>query len=263
MIQPADAASQASAPGTPYIELRGITHSYGPVLALDGVDFKVHRREIVGLVGDNGAGKSTLIKILSGVLQPTRGEIFVDGRRTTFNSARVAMNCGMETIYQDMNLIDGMDIMRNIFFGREATHPLGFLKIGEMKRTAMEILEKEITIEGIRSPHQLVGNLSGGQKQAVSIARAMFFKNQVLLLDEPTSALSVRETQAFLDHITRLRDEGLSVVIVTHNLFHAYQVADRFVVLSHGKKVEDTLRDRTSAEELTRIVVGKQVGGPG
>jgi len=256
MIDEAEVRAAPLTAGTPYIELRGITHSYGPVLALDRVDFKVHRREIVGLVGDNGAGKSTLIKILSGVLQPSRGEILVDGRRTTFGSARVAMNYGMETIYQDMNLIDGMDIMRNIFFGREAAHPLGFLKIGEMKRRAMEILEKEITIEGIRSPHQLVGNLSGGQKQAVSIARAMYFKNQVLLLDEPTSALSVRETQAFLGHITRLRDEGLSVVIVTHNLFHAYQVADRFVILSHGKKVEDTPRGNTSAEELTRIVVG-------
>ncbi len=242
----------------PYVELRGITHSYGPVLALDGIDFEIHRSEIVGLVGDNGAGKSTLIKILSGVLQPTGGEIFVDGKRTTFSSAKVAMDCGMETIYQDMNLIDGMDIMRNIFFGREATHAGGFLKIGEMKRKAMEILENEITIEGIRSPNQLVGNLSGGQKQAVSIARAMFFKNQVLLLDEPTSALSVRETQAFLDHVTRLRDEGLSVVIVTHNLHHAYQVADRFVILSHGRKVEDTPRSGTSAEELTRIVVGSK-----
>jgi simple sugar transport system ATP-binding protein len=241
---------------SPYVELVGITHSYGPVLALNGVDFRIHRGEIVGLVGDNGAGKSTLIKILSGVLAPTRGEIFIDGKKTVLNSARKAMNCGMETIYQDMNLIDGMDIMRNIFFGRESTHRFGFLKVAEMRKRAMEILEKEVTIEGIRSPHQLVGNLSGGQKQAVSIARAMFFKNQVLLLDEPTSALSVRETQAFLDHITRLRDEGLSVVIVTHNLYHAYQVADRFVILSHGMKVEDTLRGETSAEALTRIVVG-------
>ncbi len=249
-------APTARSETTPYIALKGITHRYGPVLALDGVDFHVKRGEIVGLIGDNGAGKSTLIKILSGVLQPTGGEIYVDGRRTTFGSARVSMQYGMETIYQDMNLIDGMDIMRNIFFGREETHALGFLKMGHMRKRAMEILEKEITIEGIRSPSQLVGNLSGGQKQAVSIARAMYFKNQVLLLDEPTSALSVRETQAFLDHITRLRDEGLSVVIVTHNLYHAYQVADRFVILSHGKKVEDTPRERTSAEELTRIVVG-------
>jgi len=241
---------------TPYIELKNITHDYGAVRALDDVSFWVLPGEIVGLVGDNGAGKSTLIKIISGVLHPTRGEMIVGGRKARFDSARAAMERGIETIYQDMNLIDVMDIMRNIFFGRELTHPLGFLKVKEMKKRAMDVLEKEITIEGIRSPHQRVGNLSGGQKQAVAIARAMFFKNQVLLLDEPTSALSVRETQAFLNHIMHLRDEGLSVVIVTHNLYHAYQVADRFVILSHGKKLADTPREGTSAEELIKIIVG-------
>lgn len=251
-----DRAGAEARTDVPFIELKGITHQYGPILALNNVDFKVHRAEIVGLVGDNGAGKSTLIKILSGVLHPTGGEIFIEGKKKVFDSARDAMQCGMETIYQDMNLIDVMDIMRNIFFGREETYPLGFLKIKSMKKKAMDILEKEITIEGIGSPKQLVGNLSGGQKQAVAIARAMFFKNQVLLLDEPTSALSVRETQAFLDHITKLRSEGLSVVIVTHNLYHAYQVADRFVILSHGEKIEDTLRADTDAEELTRVIVG-------
>ena len=249
------AETKASA-DMPFIDLKGITHQYGPITALRNVDFKVNKAEIVGLVGDNGAGKSTLIKILSGVLQPTKGEIFIEGKKMVFSSARVAMDCGMETIYQDMNLIDLMDIMRNIFFGREETYPFGFLKIKSMKKKAMDILEREITIEGIRSPNQLVGKLSGGQKQAVSIARAMFFKNQVLLLDEPTSALSVRETQAFLDHITRLRTEGLSVVIVTHNLYHAYQVADRFVILSHGEKIEDTLRADTNAEQLTKVIVG-------
>jgi simple sugar transport system ATP-binding protein len=240
----------------PYIELKNITHDYGPVRALDDVSFWILPGEIVGLVGDNGAGKSTLIKILAGVLQPTRGEITVEGKKERFDSSRSAMDRGIETIYQDMNLIDVMDIMRNIFFGRELTYPLGFLRIKEMRKRAMDVLEKEITIEGIRSPHQRVGNLSGGQKQAVAIARAMFFKNQVLLLDEPTSALSVRETQAFLNHIMHLRDEGLSVVIVTHNLYHAYQVADRFVILSHGKKAADTPRDSTSAEELIKIIVG-------
>ena len=190
------------------------------------------------------------------MLQPTRGEIIVLRKEGALRLFPHGNGAGIETIYQDMNLIDVMDIMRNIFFGRELTYPLGFLKVKEMKKRAMNVLEKEITIEGIRSPHQLVGNLSGGQKQAVAIARAMFFKNQVLLLDEPTSALSVRETQAFLDHIMHLRDEGLSVVIVTHNLYHAYQVADRFVILSHGKKLADTQRDHTSAEELIKIIVG-------
>jgi len=250
------AAPRGTTAAQPYIELRNITHDYGPIRALDDVSFWISPGEIVGLVGDNGAGKSTLIKILSGVLQPTRGEIIVGGKRTRFETSRTAMEQGIETIYQDMNLIDVMDIMRNIFFGRELTYPLGFLRVREMRKQAMDVLEKEITIEGIRSPHQRVGNLSGGQKQAVAIARAMFFKNQVLLLDEPTSALSVRETQAFLNHIMHLRDDGLSVVIVTHNLYHAYQVADRFVILGHGKKLADTPRESTSAEELIKIIVG-------
>lgn len=239
----------------PYIELQGITHDYGVIRALNGVDFWINPKEIVGLVGDNGAGKSTLIKILSGVLQPTQGNIFVEGKPTAFKSSKVAMDHGIETIYQDMNLIDVMDITRNIFTGREETDRFGFLKLKYMKEKSMAILEKEVTIEGIRSPHQIVGKLSGGQKQAVSIARAMFFKKKVLLLDEPTSALSVRETQAFLDHIVRLRNEGMSVVLVTHNIYHAYQVADRFVLLSHGQKVLDTKKEDTSIEELTRIIV--------
>jgi len=238
-----------------YIELRDITHDYGRIRALEAVNFHIAPNEIVGLVGDNGAGKSTLIKIVSGIIQPTRGDILVEGKKTRFESSRDAMIHGIETIYQDMNLIDVMDIMRNIFFGRERTDRMGFLKMKEMRARAMDILENEITIEGIRSPHQIVGNLSGGQKQAVSIARAMFFKKKVLLLDEPTSALSVRETQAFLDHILHLKDQGMSVVIVTHNLYHAYQVADRFVILSHGRKIADTRRNDTSAEELTRIIV--------
>ena len=239
-----------------FIELKNITKIYGgTITALDNIDFHIDPREIVGLVGDNGAGKSTLIKIISGVLQPTAGEIFVEGKKTKFENSKVAMDAGIETIYQDMNLIDGMDIMRNIFCGREDTSKAGFLKVREMEEMAMDLLEKQVTIEGIRSPNQLVGNLSGGQKQAVSIARAMFFKKQVLLLDEPTSALSVRETQAFLDHILRLREEGLSVVLVTHNIYHAFQVADRFFLLSHGKCVLDVDKKETDIEELIEIIV--------
>jgi simple sugar transport system ATP-binding protein len=247
--------SPSTAPRNAYIELKGIVKDYGAIRALDSVNFWVNPAEIVGLVGDNGAGKSTLIKIISGVLQPTEGSIVVEGEPIRFETSKIAMDHGIETIYQDMNLIDVMDITRNIFCGREETNRLGFLKVNSMKAKAMAVLEKEITIEGIRSPGQRVGHLSGGQKQAVSIARAMFFKKRVLLLDEPTSALSVRETQAFLDHIMRLRDDGMSVVLVTHNIYHAHQVADRFVLLSHGKKIMDTLKKDTSTEELTRIIV--------
>lgn len=242
----------------PFIELKGVTQYYGGTIkALDNIHFQIYPREIIGLVGDNGAGKSTLIKILSGVLRPTQGKIYVNGVEKVFSSSRVAMDVGIETIYQDMNLIDCMDIIRNIFCGRELISRFGFLQLKEMQEKAMHLLEKEVTIEGIRSPHQLVGNLSGGQKQSVSIARAMLFKKKVLLLDEPTSALSVRETQAFLDHIMRLRDEGLSVVLVTHNIYHAFQVADRFFLLSHGKNVLDVEKRDTTTEELTKIIVAQ------
>jgi simple sugar transport system ATP-binding protein len=250
-----NSASPLAAPPDAFIELSGIIKDYGAIRALDDVSFWVTPAEIVGLVGDNGAGKSTLIKIISGVLQPTSGTIRIEGTPIRFESSKIAMDHGIETIYQDMNLIDVMDITRNIFCGREEANGMGFLKMSSMKEKAMSVLQKEITIEGIRSPGQRVGHLSGGQKQAVSIARAMLFKKRLLLLDEPTSALSVRETQAFLDHIVHLRSEGMSVVLVTHNIYHAHQVADRFVLLSHGRKIMDTLKKDTSTEELTRIIV--------
>lgn len=245
----------SNAEKVPYVELKNIVKVYGGVIkALDGIDFKIEEQEIIGLLGDNGAGKSTLIKILSGVLQPTSGEIYIDGKKTVLSSSKVAMDAGIETIYQDMNLIDSMNITRNIFCGRELKNRAGFMHLKEMEKQAMDLLEREVTIEGIQNPDQLVGRLSGGQKQSVSIARAMFFKNRILLLDEPTSALSVRETQAFLDHIRRLRDEGFSVVLVTHNMYHAHQVSDRFFLISHGRCLLDMPKEKTSLDEITDIV---------
>jgi simple sugar transport system ATP-binding protein len=229
-----DLSIDALKPQQPFIEMKGVTHDYGKIRALDEVDFWILPGEIVGLVGDNGAGKSTLIKVLAGILRPTKGDIFIEGQRTDFISPRAAMECGIETIHQGKNLIDVMDIMRNIFFGRELTYQcMGFMKAKEMR----------------------VGKLSGGQKQAVAIARAMYFKNKILLLDEPTSALSVRETQAFLNHVVDLRDHGMSAVIVTHNLHHAYRIADRFVILSHGKKLADTAKGETSIDELMKLIL--------
>lgn len=242
---------------SPMLEARSITKRFGAVQALDQVDFSVYPNEIIGLIGDNGAGKSTLIKILSGVIFPDEGEIFYCGEKVEIRSPRDSHRLGIETIYQDAALVDTMSIMRNTFLGREKTGFAGFLKKKEMREKSIEVLEKSIGISGIVSPEQIVGNLSGGQKQSVAIARAVYFKKRILLLDEPTSALSVKETQKVLDYMLQLREEGVSCVFVTHNLYHVYQVADRLVILSHGKKIKDVLKGDTSLEELTCILCEK------
>lgn len=244
-------------PKLPIIEARGISKRFGAVQALDKVDFCIYPQEIVGLVGDNGAGKSTLIKILSGIFPPDEGVICCYGQEVKINSPRDSHRLGIETIYQDAALVDTMNIMRNIFLGREETDASGFLKKREMREKSLEILEHSIGVSGIVSPEQIVRNLSGGQKQSVAIARAVHFRKKVLLLDEPTSALSVRETQKVLDYMLHLRDEGISCVFVTHNLYHVYQVADRFVILSRGRKIKDVAKNETSIDELTCILCEK------
>ena len=237
------------------VELRGMTKCYGAVTALESIDFHIAPGEVVGLLGDNGAGKSTLIKILSGVVEPTEGKFIHMGKEVRIRSRRDSYNLGIETIYQDIALVDQMDIMRNIFLGREETGPLGFMNIKSMRAKAMQVLEHTVGISGITSPDQIVKGLSGGQKQAVALARAVYFKNRILLLDEPTSALSVRETEKTLDYILQLKREGISSVLVTHNMYHGYKTCDRFVVLSHGRQVLDVPRDQTSIQELTDIIV--------
>ena len=238
------------------MKLRKIVKRYGAILALDRVDFHIDHNEVIGLVGDNGAGKSTLIKILSGLVQPEGGEIFHRGQKIRIQSSRDSHGLGIETIYQDIALVEPMNIVRNIFLGREETTSLGFLKMKSMKEKSMDVLQQTIGIAGIVSPDQIVKELSGGQVQAVAIARAVYFKKNILLLDEPTSALSIRETEKMLEYIIQLKQEGISSVLVSHNLYHAFQVVDRFVVLSHGKKVRDVHKNQTSIQELTKIIVG-------
>lgn len=250
-----DTITKQETAAAPLIEMVGITKRYGGVTALDSVDFEIRPGEVIGLLGDNGAGKSTLIKILSGIVQPTSGVIRHLGKPTKIASRRESYKMGIETIYQDIALVDQMDIMRNIFLGREETGFLGFMKIADMKKKALEVLNYTVGISGITSSDQIVKGLSGGQKQAVALARAVHFKNKILLLDEPTSALSVRETDKTLEYILQLKSEGISSVLVTHNIYHGYQVADRFVVLSHGKKINDMQKDETSIEELIKIIV--------
>jgi simple sugar transport system ATP-binding protein len=255
MIQAGDANSRKTTEVIPLIELRKVTKCYGAVAAMKDIDFQINPGEVVGLLGDNGAGKSTLIKILSGIIQPTSGDIFCDGRKIQIRSRQESYKLGMETIYQDIALIDQMDIMRNIFLGREVTNKLGFLKLKQMREIAMKVLEHTVGISGITSSDQIVKGLSGGQKQAVALARAVYFKNKILLFDEPTSALSVRETDKTLAYILELKEQGISSVLVTHNIYHGYQVADRFVVLSHGEKIMDVAKKDTSIKELTEVIV--------
>ena len=237
------------------LALHNINKTFGPLKALTDLSFEVGHSEVVGLLGDNGAGKSTTVNMLSGIHKPSSGHISVDGVRQDFANRRDSAEAGIETIYQNTALVDCLSISRNIFLGRELTTRFGFLDLRQMRDIAMQVLESAVHISGIDSPDKLVGDLSGGQKQAVAIARAVFFKRRVLLLDEPTSALSVRETEALLNQVLKLKAEGVSSVLVTHNLYHAYQVCDRFVIMSHGTKVFDVAKADTTIEELTQHVV--------
>lgn len=240
---------------TNLLELHNITKSFGALTALRNLSFHIGEGEVVGLLGDNGAGKSTTVNLISGIHKPTTGHLSVDGKKTLFTCRSDSADAGIETIYQHTALVDSLSITRNIFMGRELTDKFGFLRQAEMREIAMDVLKNAVHIAGIDSPDTLVGNLSGGQKQAVAIARAVYFKKRVLLLDEPTSALSVRETEALLNQVLKLKAENVSSVLVTHNLYHAYQVCDRFVIMSHGTKVFDVDKADTTIGQLTEYVV--------
>jgi simple sugar transport system ATP-binding protein len=237
------------------LRVEGITKKYGQNTVLNDVSFDIGKSEVVGLLGDNGAGKSTLVKILSGVVPMTSGDYSWDGKLQPKIDRSVTEELGVETIFQDSALVPTMSISRNIFMGREITNRFGFMKMKEMDAIATNILDTVVTIEGIKSSRQLVASLSGGQAQAVAIARAVHFKRSLLILDEPTSALAVRATEALLNYLRQLKTEGVSSVLVTHNLHHAYQVCDRHIVMNHGRKILDVRKEDTSVEELTAAVV--------
>jgi simple sugar transport system ATP-binding protein len=255
-----DLSDSSRVDAAPLLELIGVTKAFGPNIAVNNVSLTINKGEIVGLLGDNGAGKSTIVRMMSGVTRPTSGSWRWEGAEISNLTRKVTENLGVETIFQDSALVDKMTITRNIFMGREVTNRLGLMRLKVMDGIASEILDSVVTIEGIRSPRQLVGSLSGGQKQAVAIARAVHFKRSLLILDEPTSALAVRATEALLAYLGQLRADGVSSVLVTHNLHHAFRVADRHVVMNHGEKILDVRRENTSVEELTAAVVGGRDG---
>jgi len=237
------------------VEMRGIKKSFGRVQALKGVDFHVRRQEIVGLLGDNGAGKSTLIKILVGYHQPDEGEIYFEGKRVFFKSPWDSRKVGIETVYQDLALVNLMPIWRNFFLGREIIRRIGPVKVldvGKMKKIAREVL-RDIGIF-IRSPDETVAFLSGGERQAVAIARAIHFGAKLLILDEPTAALSVGETRKVLEHILEAKKQGISVIFITHNIYHVYEVADRLVLLEKGEKIGDYDKKAVTPEKVMDII---------
>ena len=238
------------------LELRDMKKNFGSVIALDGVSFDVKPGECHCLLGDNGAGKSTFIKTMSGVHPPSSGDIFFQGEKTTFNSPHDAITRGIATVYQDLGMIPLMSVSRNFFLGNEPTKG-GVLKLFDHEK-ANRITEEEMSKFQIqlRSPEQAVGTLSGGERQTVAIARAVYFGAKVLILDEPTSALGVKQTANVLDTINKMRDKGIAVVFITHNVRHAYAAGDRFTVLDRGKTIATADRKDVSPDKLQNLMAG-------
>jgi simple sugar transport system ATP-binding protein len=247
-----------AAPGTPpLLELRDVGKDYGSVIALDGISTTVEAGEVTCVLGDNGAGKSTLIKILSGVHPADRGRVLLDGEPVTFGAPREALDAGIATVYQDLATIPLMAIWRNFFLGAEPTRGRGpFLRFDAAR--ARETTRRELAAMGIdiRDPDQPVGTLSGGERQSVAIARALHFGARVLILDEPTSALGVKQAGVVLRYVAQARDRGVGVVLITHNPHHAYPVGDRFLVLNRGRSLGTLAKGEVTREELTRLMAG-------
>ncbi len=246
--------------GAPLVYMENITRRFGLIAALENVYFTVDRGEIVGLLGDNGAGKSTLIKVLTGVHPPTEGQIYFEGQPVRITSPKVARAMGIETVYQDLALVNLMSISRNFFLGRTPERQIGPLKLLDkdtMNRLTVEALA-DIGIE-IRRPEEEVLRMSGGERQSIAIGRAKYFGSKLLILDEPTSALSVGETRKVLGYTQEAKKAGLGVIFITHNIGHVYQVADRFTIISHGHKVGDFLKGEVSQEEISQMIMGGPV----
>ena len=239
--------------------MQDISKYYGRVRALDGVTFRVFRNEIVGLLGDNGAGKSTLIKVLSGAVRATSGEIYIKGRKVDIRNTTDAIANGIETIYQDSALVTQLSITRNLFLGREPVNGPRFLN--RMDQAAMEQvardLLKRVGITKNIPPTTPIGSLSGGERQAVAIARAMHFDSDLIVLDEPTNNLGVAETQGVLRFVRNARNSGHSCIFIAHNIHHVFQVVDRIVVMRQGKVVADDIDPKkTSVQQVEEVITG-------
>jgi simple sugar transport system ATP-binding protein len=249
--------SDSSSSTTPVLETRDVGKSYGNIIALRDVCASVHAGSVTCVLGDNGAGKSTLIKILAGVHQHDAGELLIDGAPVSLASPRDALDRGIATVYQDLALVPLMAIWRNFFLGAEPTRGVGPFRRFDVD-FARRTTRAELSAMGIdiRDPDQPIGQLSGGERQSVAIARAVYFGARVLILDEPTSALGVKQAGVVLRYIAQARDRGLAVVFITHNPHHAYPVGDRFLVLKRGRSLGNFAKSEIDSDELTRLMAG-------
>ncbi len=241
------------------VRMENINKSFGPVQALNDVNFTVRKHEVVGLLGDNGAGKSTLIKILSGALTADSGNIYLNGSKVNIRNTTDAIRRGIETIYQDSALVPQLSITRNLFLGRELIRgPRLFNRMDQdsMNEISRQLL-KQVGITKEISPTTPISSLSGGERQAVAIARAMHFKSDLIMLDEPTNNLGIEETQGVLSFIRNARDSGSSCIFIAHNIYHVFQVVDRIVVLRRGKQVADDIDPKQMPiEEVEKVITG-------
>jgi D-xylose transport system ATP-binding protein len=247
----------------PTLELRGISKAFGSVQALSEVDFEVRDGEVMALVGDNGAGKSTLIKCVSGIYSIDSGEVLFEDKPVSIHGPKDASRLGIEVVYQDLALCDNLDVVQNMYLGRELHDLLQRLQEPEMEQKTAETLTS-LSVTTIRSTRSLVASLSGGQRQSVAVARAVMWNSRVVLLDEPTAALGVAQTRQVLDLVKRLAQQGLAVVLISHNLHDIFEVATRITVLRLGRSIGVFEREKTTQREIVEAItagVPTQVAG--
>jgi len=242
-------------PAPPRLELRGVTKQFAGVRALSNVNFRLGRNEIVGLIGDNGAGKSTLIKNVCGYHQPDEGEILFDGVPVTDLTVEKARDLGIAAVYQERALADLQTLWRNIFIGQEIETRFGFLNVREMRRATHKLMLESMGFTSTAvTPDSVVKNFSGGEKQGIAITRALYFDAEILILDEPAVGLSIKEIDKLLTFIQSIRDAGKSAILIDHNIFHVYEVADRLVIMDRGKIAGRFRPKERSVIELTQIM---------
>jgi D-xylose transport system ATP-binding protein len=248
---------------TPLLELRGVSKRFGAVQALSAVDFRSMSGEVMALVGDNGAGKSTLIKGIAGIYPFDEGEIYFDGQQVHIHGPRDVAALGIEIVYQDLALADNLDVVANMFLGRERTRSFWRLDEASMEQASLETLDS-LSVTTISSVRQAVAGLSGGQRQAIAVAKAVMWNSRLVILDEPTAALGVAQTRQVLDLVRRLAGKGLAVILISHNLYDIFEVADRITVLRLGRKVGELVAAETTQQAVVHaITAGKLEHIPG